>query len=306
MNVYVYPTDRNWFRYLERIEGLDEVNFWRPGGRMAFRQLSVGDLFLFRLGKPENAIAGGGFFAHFTFSPLATAWELFGVKNGTRDFETFARSVAEYRRRSESVADVTWEQIGNIILTQPFFLPRSQWLAIPSDYQVNSPQGQRFDGSSGSGKELFDAVFSMFARRQIRDSAASTVEFGEALVRRRLGQGAFSMMVSDAYEKRCAVTGEKTLPVLEAAHIKPVSKGGFHGAANGLLLRSDVHKLFDRGYVTVNPKGVFRVSSRLRDDWSNGVVYYAMDGNTIRVPGSAELRPSPLLLEWHNDTVFKG
>lgn len=114
------------------------------------------------------------------------------------------------------------------------------------------------------------------------------------------------MMVSDAYQKRCAVTGEKTLPVLEAAHIKPVSKGGFHGASNGLLLRSDVHKLFDRGYVTVTPKGIFRVSASLRDDWSNGVVYYAMDGNAIRTPDAPELRPSPLLLEWHNDTVFQG
>lgn len=176
----------------------------------------------------------------------------------------------------------------------------------PGKSQVNSPQGMRFAEDSASGRALLDAVFAKFARVAVRENIDTPVEFGESLVRRRLGQGAFSLLVSDAYDKRCAVTGEKTLPVLEAAHIKPVAKGGFHGTANGLLLRSDVHKLFDRGYVTVEPSGVFRVSSRLREDWSNGVVHYALDGSRIRLPSATESRPSPLLLEWHNDVLFKG
>ena len=47
-------------------------------------------------------------------------------------------------------------------------------------------------------------------------------------------------------DNRCAVTGEKTLPVLDAAHILPYSKGGSHDVRNGLLLRRDIHSLFDR------------------------------------------------------------
>ena len=39
----------------------------------------------------------------------------------------------------------------------------------------------------------------------------------------RLGQGSFRIVVTDAYERRCALTGERTLPVLDAAHIKPYS-----------------------------------------------------------------------------------
>jgi putative restriction endonuclease len=89
-------------------------------------------------------------------------------------------------------------------------------------------------------------------------------------VRQRLGQGTFRLLITDIYQKRCSVTGEKVLPVLQAAHIQPVSEGGTHRVDNGLLLRSDVHTLFDRGYVTVAPDFRVMVSSRLKKDFDNG------------------------------------
>ena len=114
------------------------------------------------------------------------------------------------------------------------------------------------------------------------------------------------MAVTDAYERHCAVTGEKTLPVLDAAHIRPVAQGGGHRVDNGLLLRSDIHTLFDRGYVTVTPDFQFRVSERLRNDWQNGRVYYALDKQSIHLPGADSAQPSRTELEWHADTVFLG
>jgi hypothetical protein len=63
------------------------------------------------------------------------------------------------------------------------------------------------------------------------------------LVRPRLGQGAFRVIVIEVYDRRCTITGERTLPVLEAAHIKPYVSGGPHPPENGLLLRSDLHTL---------------------------------------------------------------
>jgi putative restriction endonuclease len=102
------------------------------------------------------------------------------------------------------------------------------------------------------------------------------------------------------------VTGEKTLPVLEAAHIRPVAALGQHRVDNGLLLRSDIHTLFDRGYVTVTPDHRFRVSPRLKQDWQNGRVYYQFDGSPIWVPKHEDDQPSREQLEWHADTVFLG
>ena len=104
------------------------------------------------------------------------------------------------------------------------------------------------------------------------------------LVLPRLGQGSFRVLVTDVYQRRCAVTGEKALPVLEAAHIKPVSSQGEHSIQNGLLLRSDVHTLFDRGYVTVTPDFQFRVSRRLKQDFDNGEHYFKLNGHQIWVP----------------------
>jgi putative restriction endonuclease len=126
------------------------------------------------------------------------------------------------------------------------------------------------------------------------------------LIAPRLGQGAFRVMVTDFYERRCAVTREKSLPVLEAAHIKPVAERGTHGIGNGLLIRSDIHRLFDRGYVTVTPDCHFRVSHRLKDDFDNGEVYYRLNGSKIWVPQDPSKRPDRELLEWHSDTIFLG
>lgn len=57
-----------------------------------------------------------------------------------------------------------------------------------------------------------------------------------------LGQGGFQILVTDAYTRRCTITGERTLPALEAHHIRPFSEEGPHRTDNGLLLRSDWHR----------------------------------------------------------------
>jgi putative restriction endonuclease len=96
-----------------------------------------------------------------------------------------------------------------------------------------------------------------------------------AWVERRLGRGTFRSRVTDAYGRRCAVTGERTLPVLEAAHIQPYAQHGPNRVDHGLLLRSDLHRLFDRGLVTVEPERLtFQVSDRIRHEDSNGRVCY--------------------------------
>jgi len=75
---------------------------------------------------------------------------------------------------------------------------------------------------------------------------------------------------------------------------------------NGLLLRSDVHTLFDEGYVTVTPDHRFLVGKRLKKDFDNGEPYYPLSGTRIWLPGRAEDRPRREYLEWHADTVFRG
>jgi putative restriction endonuclease len=67
---------------LSGLPGIDEVNFWQPGGGTPFRALESGEPFLFKLHSPHDYIVGGGFFAHSTSLPVSLAWEVFGEKNG--------------------------------------------------------------------------------------------------------------------------------------------------------------------------------------------------------------------------------
>jgi putative restriction endonuclease len=121
-----------------------------------------------------------------------------------------------------------------------------------------------------------------------------------------LGQGTFRIAVMDAYGRACAATGEHSLPALDAAHIRDFANDGPHETRNGLLLRADLHRLFDRGYVTVTPDLHLEVSARLREDYSNGRTYYPLHGATVRAPVSSRDRPAAEFLAWHNEQRYLG
>ena len=129
----------------------------------------------------------------------------------------------------------------------------------------------------------------------------------EQVIQTRLGQGAFRVIVTEAYHRRCAISGERTLPVLDAAHIKPFSQQGPNLPSNGLLLRQDLHTLLDRGYITITNDFNIEVSKRIKEDYGNGRDYYAYHGHKlIELPKQVQERPSPAFLRWHNENVFLG
>src|SRR5262249_52118241 len=122
----------------------------------------------------------------------------------------------------------------------------------------------------------------------------------------RLGQRSFQAVVLDAYHRRCAVSGTHIPLVLQAAPIRPITAGGEHRLDNRLLLRSDIHTLFDRGYLAVDPGFRLLVSPRLRQDFQNGDQFYARAGQVIDLPDHRADRPNRDFLEWHLDEVFKA
>lgn len=73
-------------------------------------------------------------------------------------------------------------------------------------------------------------------------------------VRVRRGQPAFRQALMKLYETHCAISGWGPEAVLEAAHIEPHAAGGHNRPANGLLLRADVHTLFDAGLIVIEPR----------------------------------------------------
>jgi putative restriction endonuclease len=301
MKYFVAVTDKDWFTQLAAM-GADEVNFWRPG-LTPFRALSVGSPLLFKLHSPENYIVGGGYFLRYSALPVSLAWDAFGQKNGVTDIHEFTKRIRHYRREVTRDPDPT---IGCVILVQPFFLPRERWVPVPDTWKPNIVQGKGFDTSEMNGASLWQSVErSVSTGLKLVVSEHESKRYGDAHVHQRLGQGAFRIEVTEAYERRCAISGEKTLPVLQASHIKPYANDGPHHVTNGLCLRADMHLLFDQGLLTVTPELRVEVSSEIRERYENGRDYYAFHGKELRVkPSSVVDRPANEFLEWHNERVF--
>lgn len=301
MRGYVGVTDTDWYRHLLARPHLDEVNFWQPSGGRAFR-LPEWSVFFFKLKAPHNAVCGLGLFARHAVVPAWLAWESFGEANGASGFEEMRRRIERYRTARDTT-DGRYP-IGCLMIASPRFFPPDEWVAQPADWSPNIVSGKGYDLTTGEGRRLLDACRERVGRL---DDALAAPRYGEPVpTRPRLGQGTFRVGVLGAYDTACAVTGEHSLPVVDAAHIRPYAAGGPHLVSNGLALRTDLHRLFDLGYVTVAPDGVFHVSGRLRDDWANGRSYYALDGTRTHRPGDPVDRPDPAALSWHNEAVFRG
>jgi putative restriction endonuclease len=313
MQIFVAITDQDWFNLHASSVLVDEVNFWRPSPTANFKALQPGELMLFKLHSPLNFIAGGGFFTRFLHLPLSLAWESFGRANGVVSVEEMRMRIGKYRHLDFASTDNP--NVGCILLAEPFFWPRELWIPSPAEFSRNNQVGQGFDAESGTGKALWAAVSERLAVQpppQIETATAtlSAIEsngYGKPqIVHPRLGQGTFRVLVTEAYERRCAITGERTLPVLDTAHIMPFSVCQRHELSNGILMRSDLHRLFDGGYLTIDPAGrKVVVSKRIRQEFDNGKEYYRLEGQQIREPNNLTFRPLTENIEYHAYNRFR-
>lgn len=82
---------------------------------------------------------------------------------------------------------------------------------------------------------------------------------------------------------------------------------GPHMTNNGLLLRKDLHALYDRGYITITEDNHIEVSKRIKEDYGNGREYYAMHGQELSIlPDNAKDRPKKEFIRWHNEKIYLG
>lgn len=305
MKLYVGITDRDWFRFL-RARGAVEMNFWRPRSTSDFNVIQPGEIFLFKTRYPENRIVGGAFLVRHTTLPLDLAWETFGEANGVETLTEFRSKISSIRNDRERNPT-----IGCTILTQPFYLNDQNFFLPPDEWASNIVTGKSYDATVGEGKRLYEQAKSAMlnvgtvGENRLADEGP---RYGEGvLVRPRLGQGGFRVVVLDEYQRRCSITGEKTVPVLEAAHIQPYAELGPHEISNGILLRSDLHTLFDKGYMTITSDYRVEVSRRIREEFSNGRDYYALHGCELKVlPSRIDDKPAARFLEWHQSNRFLG
>jgi putative restriction endonuclease len=221
--------------------------------------------------------------------------------------------ISRYRRSPIGPTDNP--NIGCIMLAEPFFCGRADSIPSPREFKVGTQVGKGFDSETGPGKALWEAVCErlkqspapLMEKGTATDAAIQSGGFGRPqIIHPRLGQGLFRILVTNAYSRRCAITGERTLPVLGAAHIRSYTLVRRHEVLNGLLLRADLHKLFDEGYLTVDLQDRrIAVSRRIKEEFENGKDYHKLEGVPLREPAERWTRPSAENLEYHAYHVFR-
>lgn len=237
MHAPILVTDHDWFQFLSRQPDLDEVNFWRPSDTRTPQQLKPGTPVLFKLRKKFGGwIVGWGIFARHDVLPVWLAWEAFEARNGAASFAEMRARIERLRHGDAEARDTGGDYaIGCLMLSQPVFLPEAQWVRPPADWPDSAVQGKAYDLSVGEGARVWRECLERSggrAQRGVGEARESQPQldlpadrYGEPMwLRPRLGQGTFRIAVTDAYARSCAVTGEHSLPALEAAHIRPTAR----------------------------------------------------------------------------------
>jgi putative restriction endonuclease len=174
-------------------------------------------------------------------------------------------------------------------------VPAHTWHPRGSGVRLVERAARKIDEIIESGKgiflpadaanvEDFDALNVKDARERINRSIAI-----------RRGQQAFRSKLLAAYDRKCAVTGCDVEDLLEAAHIVPYQGPQTNHVQNGLLLRSDIHTLFDCGLITIDSasKRIVLCSQLTRSG------YRSLAGRKIRSTKQLDQAPSKEALTKH-------
>lgn len=139
-----------------------------------------------------------------------------------------------------------------------------------------------------NGTEEVDADFTPESIEDARERVTASI------VRRR-GQPEFRQSLIAAYGGRCAVTGCDAVEALEAAHIMPYLGPATNRPANGLLLRADIHTLFDLNLIAIDSTTMTVVIAPSLSD----TTYADIAGTTLHLPKNQHMRPNPKALDTH-------
>lgn len=171
----------------------------------------------------------------------------------------------------------------------------------PSDhtFMLHGPVNSKQDSDMWAivpSNELKDAELQVEKDYAFLDEDQRIVRAVEQVQRQR--QGSFRKELLDAYDGTCAITGCDVEAALQAAHISPYRGPQSQLASNGILLRADLHLLYDAYCISVCPDdNTIRMNERLAK-----TSYSEWNKRRIRVPDSPENRPAPQLLAAHFST----
>jgi putative restriction endonuclease len=232
---------------------------------------------------------------------------------GERGWQARCRVMSDARRPT-SAADQPWTDadylwVMDIEVVEDF--PEPVWMSgadVKRLFERNStaPLGQFFKLPDLAVRELQTilpghsaiekALADLLSATETEPPAGSDQrDYAQRVIAIRRGQQGFRQRLLEAFDGSCCISGSRVEVVLEAAHIRPYRGVSSHTAGNGLLLRADLHSLFDLGLLTVMPFGSVRVAPQL-----HGSEYEQFDERQILRPTDPSHKPDATALREHN------
>lgn len=180
-------------------------------------------------------------------------------------------------------------------------LKDSQIRAQASGYPLLEGQHEALEAILGGIAQASPAITAASADEDPFDPAniADARERIRRSITQRRGQRAFRNALIGAYRGKCAISGCDTLDVLEAAHIYPYRGPETNKVVNGLLLRSDLHTLFDCGLIAVDPETMRVVVAAILRAGEYGI----FAGRCLRPPEHSDQHPSNDALRLHREAA---
>lgn len=260
---------------VERFESspANTTALWRVRSHKAAKQ---GDrFFLFQQGEGLRGIFGAGrLIEKPQQQPDPTDIEGDDTYRAAIKFDQLVDPKREFLLEWNEIEDLVSDTLSNT---------QTSGISVEADVadEIDRRLAQRISlGSKIRSDEADDRGFDPDSVSDLRDRAIRAI-------RVRRGQQAFRAQLLAAYGGRCVITGCKVKDLLEAAHITPYLGRVTNHTSNGLLMRSDLHTLFDCGLLAIDPETrKVVVSSKLKAS-----SYSKIDGVKLRDP--LQLSDSP-------------
>lgn len=289
--IAIAPTDKNWFQFLKQRLNFQIINFWTDTPWNP-RKLNFGDEFYFLLKAPIRKIGGYAEFYYYQNLTIKEAWQKFGRGNGVNSLYELGRKVTGSTEPDFST------KIGCIVLQNPVFLTPDDYFH-PEDYNLSFPdeisKHKYYPNLNNINfRSQYQQVGFSFARLGVDED----YQFNQAAPSK--DQSEFRQNLFNYYNSCGIITQEKNSELLDAVHIHPHLTTNLQNPKNGVLLRTDFHKLFDEGLITITPEYQVLVSSKLDSDY-----YHQYQQQKIYLPDDNIFYPDQRALEFHNQYIFR-
>lgn len=288
----IAPTDNTWFETLRQNELNSFVNFWTPTP-WKITGLSKGSRFYFMLKSPIRKCAGfGNFFAYEEMS-INQAWKEFGKRNGCESKEELRRKITLYLEKNSKQnpkEEGDDYKIGCIVLSNCEFWENGEYLNI-EDFNISFPK-EVVKLKYFYEDDLIKNSLSLPEKKDFELVSAAREKFENVTTTKRDGQARFKRKMLETYSNKCCISGEETPELLEAAHIQPYINKSSNHIQNGLLLRKDLHTLFDNGLLNISQLYKIRLSPQIKSKY-----YLDFEGKSLSLPLEERNYPSKQALK---------